>query len=85
VNSVARADLSSLNLDKFKLYRRFKKNKGKEKRIKERPLITEEHKRARVEFAEQILMLRAAGAIICYLDEKWFYIFTQWHHAKHLP
>jgi hypothetical protein len=29
--------------------------------------------------------LRVEGAIICYLDEKWFYLFSRRRHAKHLP
>jgi hypothetical protein len=43
--------------------------------MKERPFLTDEHKRARLEFAERLLTLRAEGAIICNLDKKWFYLF----------
>ncbi len=84
MNSAARANLPTLNLDKFKHYRWFKKNKGK-KRMKERPLLTDEHKRTRQVFAERLHNLRAEGAVICYLDEKCFYLFSQCYHAKHLP
>ncbi len=76
-NSAARANLPTLTLDKFTLYRWFKKNRGKEKRMKERPLLTEEHKRARLELAERLLTLIEEGAFICYLDEKLFYLFMR--------
>jgi hypothetical protein len=44
--------------------------------MKKRPLITEECNRVRLELAERMLTMRIEGAIICYLDEKWFYLYT---------
>ncbi len=77
--------LPTINLNKFSLYRWFKKNKGKEKRVKEKPLLTEEHKIRRLQHSERMLILRDQGAIVCYLDEKWFYIFSCRKKSKHLP
>jgi hypothetical protein len=77
--------LPTINLNKFSLYRWFKKNKGKEKRVKEKPLLTEEHKASRLEHANRIRTLHEQGAIICYLDEKWFYHFSRRKKSKHLP
>jgi hypothetical protein len=61
-----------LNLDKLKLHQWFNKNNSKEKRAQERPLITEEHKRARLRLVKCIDTLRSVGAAIYYLGEKLF-------------
>jgi hypothetical protein len=66
----------TMNLNKWSLLRWFKKNKGKEKRAVVRPLLTEEHKARQIQHEQWILTLIAQGAAICYLDEKWFYLFS---------
>jgi hypothetical protein len=66
-----------MDLKKWSLLRWFKKNKGKEKRAVFRPLLTEEHKASQIQHAQWILTLIAQGAAICYLDEKWFYLFSR--------
>ena len=53
--------------------------------MKEKPLLTEEHKASRLEHANIIRTLHEQGAIICYLDEKWFYLFSHRKKSKHLP
>jgi hypothetical protein len=85
IQSATFEHLPTITLNKFSLYRWFKKNKGKEKRVKEKPLLTEEHKIQRLQHCERILTLREQGAIVCYLDEKWFYIFSRRKKSKHLP
>jgi hypothetical protein len=75
----------TMNLNKWSLLRRLKKNKGKEKRAVFRALLTEEHKASRIQHAQWILTLITQGAAICYLDEKWFYLFSCQKKSKHLP
>jgi hypothetical protein len=50
-----------------------------------RPILTEAHKVSRLQHAEQIHTLMGQGAAICYLDEKWFYLFSRRKKSKHLP
>ena len=75
----------TMNLNKWSLLRWFKKNKGKEKRAVFRPLLTEEHKARQIQLEQWILTLIAQGAAICYLDEKWFYLFSRQKKSKHFP
>jgi hypothetical protein len=66
----------TMNPNKWSLLRWFKKNKGKEKKAVFRPLLTEEHKARQIQLEQWILTLIAQGAAICYLDEKWFNLFS---------
>ncbi len=70
-------DRPLLRLNKFNLLRWFKKNKGIEKRMVQRPILMNEHKIARLQHAELIQNLHHQGKTICYLDEKWFYCFSR--------
>jgi hypothetical protein len=52
LQSAVLENMPTLTLDKFKLYRWFRKNKGKERKTVDRPLLTEEHRRARLQRAQ---------------------------------
>jgi hypothetical protein len=65
------------------LYCWFKKFKGKEKWTRE--ILTEAHKAARLQHSEHMLALLPQDAVICYLDEKSFYLNSRRKWAKHLP
>ncbi len=85
LQSAALENMPTLTLDKFKLYRWFHKNKGKERKTVERPLLMEEHKQARLHHVQLIQTLTQQGRTIIYLDEKWFYCFLRRKKQKHLP
>ncbi len=73
LQSSAEQNLPTLNLTMWTLLRWFKKNKGKEGRHVEKPLLKMEHKQARIQFAELLCTLIERGEIIIFEDEKWFY------------
>jgi hypothetical protein len=75
LQSAALDNMPTLTLDKFKLYRWFHKNNGKERKPVERPLLMEEHKQARLQHTQLIQILMQQGRIIMHLDKKWFYCF----------
>jgi hypothetical protein len=52
----------TMNLNKWSSLRWFKKNKGKERRAVFRPLLTDEHKRARLQYINEIRTLKNQGA-----------------------
>jgi hypothetical protein len=85
LQSAALDNMPTLTLDKLKLYRWFRKNKGKERKTVERPLLMEEQRQARLQHAQLIQTLTQQGRIIIYLDEKWFYCFLRRKKQKHLP
>jgi hypothetical protein len=74
-----------MKLNKWSLLRWFKKNKGKKKRAVIRPLHAEEHKTSQIQHVQWIHTLIAQGAVICYLDKKWLYLFSCCKKSKHLP
>ena len=77
--------LPVLRLNKFSLRRWFLKCKGTFRRTVVRPLLTEEHLQARVEYCDRVLGLIEQNKVIVYLDEKWFYITSRRKKSKHLP
>ena len=85
LQSTVEQNLPTLNLTKWTLRRWFVKNKGKEKRHVEKPLLTPEHKQARVLFARRLLTMIQQGLPILFLDEKWMYLFSRRKQLKHLP
>jgi hypothetical protein len=66
-------------------FRWFKKNKGIERRTIDQPLLSEDDKQARLQHAAFIQDLHRQGKVICYLNEKWFYIYSTRKKSKHLP
>jgi hypothetical protein len=74
-----------INVMHLQLYQWFKKCKGKERWTREILLLTEAHKAARLQHSEHMLTLLYQDAVICYLDEKWFYLNSRRKCAKHLP
>jgi hypothetical protein len=76
--------LPTINLDKWNLLRWFKKNKGKAKQPVFRPLLTNEHKQARLTFIDEMQELLQQGTIIGYLDEAWKYLWSLRMKMKHL-
>ncbi len=75
----------TMNLNKWSLLRWFKKNKGKERRAVFRPLLTDEHKRARLQYINEIRTLTDQGATIGFEDEAWKYLWSRREKMKHLP
>ena len=67
------------------MYRWFKKNKGKDKRPCQKPLLTEAHKNAWVAHAVPVQTLIAEGKTIWYLDERWLYYDSERCSVKYLP
>jgi hypothetical protein len=61
LQSAGLQDLPTLTMDKFKLLRWFKKNKGVERKTVQRLLLTPEHKQARLEHTRQIQDLHREG------------------------
>jgi hypothetical protein len=86
LQSEALHDRPMLQLDKFKLWRWFKKNKGKKHRKVSRPLLTEQHKEMRLTFAQSMLeRIEEEEEINFYEDEKWAYEESQQKCLKYLP
>ncbi len=77
--------LPTLTLNKLSLYQWFKKNKGIERRTIDQPLLSEDDKQARLQHAAFIQDLHQQGKVICYLNVKWFYIYSRRKISKHLP
>jgi hypothetical protein len=61
----------TISLNKWSLFRWFKKNKGKEQQAKFRPLATADHKQARIQYINKIHTLQQEGKVVGYLDEAW--------------
>lgn len=59
----------TMSLNKWSLLWWFKKQKGKERRAVFRPLLKEEHKRAKIQYINEICTLQDQGATIGYEDE----------------
>jgi len=74
-----------LTLNEYNLGKWFKKSKGILRRTVVRPLLTEEHLQARVEYCHRVLGLIEQDKVIIYLDEKWFYIMSRRKKSKYLP
>jgi hypothetical protein len=86
LQSEALHERPTLQLDKFKLWRWFKKNKGKKRRKVSRPLLTEQHKETRLTYARNMLeRLHEDEEINFYEDEKWAYEESGRKSLKHLP
>ncbi len=77
--------LPALALTKWSLYRWFKKNKGKERRHCEKPLLTVDHKQRRVAYANEQLTGIGRNEVDIYLDEKNFYPWSRRKSLKHMP
>ena len=70
------------------LYRWFKKSGGEDKSPKEKPYLTEDQKRERKQWCEDVKKLmaeRGNNFYACFLDEKWFYITSRRRRIKVLP
>ncbi len=50
-----------------------------------RPLLTEEHKQARIQYINEIRTLTDQGATIGFEDEAWKYLWSRRKKMKHLP
>lgn len=75
-----------LKLHRLQVYRWFKKNKGKELSAKEKPILTDELKRQRVEWVRKWgELFKNKDTPVCYLDEKWFYTSSRRRKIKYLP
>ena len=74
-------------LSPFQLFHWFKANGGVEKATMEQPLLTEERKLHRVEWASKRLQELATDKDIpfVWLDEKWFYCRNRRKRVKMLP
>jgi hypothetical protein len=62
-----------MSLNKWGLLWWFKKQKGKERRAVFRPLLTEEHKQARIQYFNKMQTLRDQSTIIGFEEEVWKY------------
>ncbi len=72
-------------LDKFKLWRWFKKNKGEKRRKVSRSLLTELHKERRLTYAQDMLeRIEIEEEITFYKDEKWAYEESKRKYLKYL-
>ena len=100
MNDKARANFTScpvrgnLDLTKFKFEFFFNENKGTIKEDVSSPRLTDDHKSNRLVFAitykEKIeksntVVEKRVSFYYCFLDEKWFYIFTSRKRRKCLP
>ena len=83
-----------LELSKYNFTRFFKENKGIIKQPTTKPRLTDNHKKSRVVFSKtnkrRLHKKRSKGAKhvsfnYCFIDEKWFYIFTNRKKTKYLP
>jgi hypothetical protein len=72
LQSTTEAVTRTLALTKWSLYRWFKKNKGKERRHCEKPLLMVDPKQRRVAYANEQLTMIARNEVDIYLDEKTF-------------
>ena len=76
----------NITLHSFQLYRWWKKNGGKEKSSIEKPKLTKEHCRQRLEWIEKWAEITTdPNAPVAYLDEKWFYTRSRRRKIKLLP
>jgi hypothetical protein len=62
----------------------FKKNKGKARKTRVLPILSDEHKENRVLHPQELLELQQRGEVMAYLDEKYFLCFSGHKLAKHL-
>jgi hypothetical protein len=73
----------TLQLDRYKLWRWFKANKGKLRRRITRSCLTEAHKQQHLTYCEE--MQGNDNKPHFYGDEKWFYEESDRKSLKHLP
>jgi hypothetical protein len=66
-------DRPTLYLHPLQLQRWFKKNSGVEKSATPDPRLTDDHKKKRIEFAQEWLQYLKDHLPCAYLDEKWLY------------
>ncbi len=85
VENVLPEHMKPMHLSQGQLKRWFKSKKGKLYSSKEKLFLSEEQKEARVRHAQRIQELKRRGAIVTYLDEKWFYTLSRHRCFKHLP
>ena len=75
-------------ISKDQLYRWFNNNDGKQKSPIEKPYLTPDQKKGRLEWCHKVKELIAeAGQDFhaCFLDEKWFYTTSRRRKVKVLP
>ncbi len=76
----------TLQLDKFKLWRWFKKNKGKKHRKVSRLLLMDQHKETGLTYARAMLeRLDDEEELNFYEDKKWAYAESGRKSVKHMP
>ena len=76
----------SITLHPFQLYRWWKKCGGKEKSSIEKPKLTKEHCKQRLEWIEKWAKITTDPNMpVAYLDEKWFYTTSRRRKIKLLP
>jgi hypothetical protein len=85
VEHVLPAHMKPMHLSQGQFKQWFKNKKGKSYSSKEKPFLSEEQMEERARHAQRIQGLKIRGAIILYLDEKWFYTLSQCRCLKHLP
>ena len=76
----------TLSLNRKQVSFWFQKNGGKERWFIEKPLLTDEHKKARkVWVHKNFHLLTQQHCPVAFLDEKWFYTTSRWKRIKQLP
>ena len=82
----------SLRLTKYTFDSFFQENKGVIREPKVKPRLTDDHKSKRVVFVVEVKLLLKGNKeatkvrfYFCFIDEKWFYIFTNRKKNKYLP
>ena len=83
--SAAEQEHETININRLQLLRWFHKKGGKEKSCIEKPYLSNQQKVARLEWSQEMLTLLESNAVICYLDEKWFYTSSRRRSLKYLP
>ena len=79
-------DRLTISLHRLQLFRWWKKQGGKEKSSIEKPRLTPEHCRKRLDWIEKWEDITTDPNIpVAYLDEKWFYTATRRRKIKMLP
>jgi len=80
------ASQPELAMSEFQLWRWFKQNGGKERSSLEKPLLNDELKRKRLDWAkEHYDLLTLQEPPVGFLDEKWFYVHNRRKRLKILP
>ena len=84
--SAAEEAHETLELNRRKVWRWFKKQGGKEKSsYLEKPYLSDERKQDRIEWAMTKEGLLSRNIIVVHLDEKWFYTTSRRRTYKYLP